>query len=272
MKIIVITGGTDGIGKGLAMDSLKKGNTVVVIGRNHQKGQHFLEDANKIGAIERAFFFQADLSLVMENKRIVAEIESRFPTVDALILCAQHYRSERGETIEGFEKTFALYYLSRFILSYGLKNLMENADKPSVINVCAPGIEVGKIYWNDLQLTRNYSGLEAMMQSSRLNDLLGIGFAENDKINKIKYILFNPGGVSTSFSGEYDEVMKNQIVQIKKSAKPVQEGIKPIVKLLEKPPIKSISANMEGNEISLEHESFDRENAIKLFNITKNLL
>ncbi|MGF9936316.1 SDR family NAD(P)-dependent oxidoreductase, partial [Paenibacillus ehimensis] len=62
MKIIVITGGTDGIGKGLAMDFLKKGNTVVVIGRNHQKGQHFLEDANKIGAIERAFFFYSGIT------------------------------------------------------------------------------------------------------------------------------------------------------------------------------------------------------------------
>lgn len=273
MKTLVISGGTDGIGKGIAIDALEKGHTVIIIGRNDQKGKSFLEKAEQIDAKERAFFLHADLSIVSENQKVIAELESKFQTIDILVLCAQHGRTERSETAEGFEHTFALYYLSRFILSYGLRNQMRHSDNPMIINICGSGIEAGTIHWDDLQLTKNYIDMStSLMQGSRLNDLLGIEFAEKNKDNKIKYVLFNPGGVSTSFSGEYDEFTKSQIEQFKKLAKPVEEGIKPIVNLIENPPNKPISAYMEGNEISLNHNSFDKGNAMRLYSITEKLL
>lgn len=273
MKTYVITGGTDGIGKGIAIDALEKGNVVINIGRNRQKGMDFLKHAEGIGAGSRAVFLQADLSLVRENRRVLAEIGSRFPKIDVLVLCAQHGRSVRDETDEGYEHTFALYYLSRFLFSYGLKTQLNHADQPVIVNVCAPGVEAGQIHWDDLQLTSHYASMNtALMQGSRLNDLLGVAFADNNKDLGIRYVLFNPGGVSTSFSGDYDSGTKQMIEQFKKLAKPVSEGIQPIVHLIEQPPGTAISAYIEGKELSLAHESFDPSKAERLFRLTSSLL
>ena len=38
-KVVVITGGTDGIGRGCALAAVREGATVVVTGRNQERGR-----------------------------------------------------------------------------------------------------------------------------------------------------------------------------------------------------------------------------------------
>lgn len=136
MKTVLVTGGASGLGKGIAMHCLKMGNRIIVIGSSQKNGDAFLNEARQLGTNERAVFMQADLSLISENKRIVEEIKSRFPALDTLIFCATKHSKEYTETAEGFELTFALDYLSRFILSYGLKECLEKTETPIIMNVC----------------------------------------------------------------------------------------------------------------------------------------
>lgn len=276
MKTILITGGTSGIGKGIAMNYLKNGDRVIVVGSSTAKGEAFYEEAIKLEAQERAIYLKADLSLVKENRRIIEEVKSNFFSLDALILCAQYQkkRTKAIKTEEGFEFSFELYYLSRFILSYGLKDYLENALEPVIINVCAPGMK-GIVNWDDLQSEKNYSSIKAIMHGSRLNDLLGVSFAANNIGTKIKYILFNPGAVQTSGAMEaYDQpVMKSMIkVLYKLIGRPVEKAILPINKLLENPPIESLSAYKQNKEVSLSMETFDKDNAQKLYKVTKGLI
>jgi len=60
MEQILITGGTDGIGKGLAMMYADRGAVVYVVGHSKEKGDA-LESYKAQGSIR---FIQADLSLV----------------------------------------------------------------------------------------------------------------------------------------------------------------------------------------------------------------
>jgi len=109
-KTILITGGTTGIGKGLAMAFLKQGDRVIVVSSSAAKGEAFSEEAKQVGAEERAFFLQADLRLAQENKKVVEEVKRRFRSLDLLILCAQAQKLSTAyvETQEGFEQHFAL--------------------------------------------------------------------------------------------------------------------------------------------------------------------
>lgn len=52
MKTLLVTGGTDGMGKGIAMNFLKKGDRVIVVGSSTAKGAAFLNEAKTIGAEE----------------------------------------------------------------------------------------------------------------------------------------------------------------------------------------------------------------------------
>ena len=81
------------------------------------------------------------------------------------------------ETPEGLEATFALYYLSRYLLSHELTPALSRSTSPVIINVAGVGIAKGSIQWDDLQLTRRYSMIRAQLQAGRANDLLGVGYA-----------------------------------------------------------------------------------------------
>jgi NAD(P)-dependent dehydrogenase (short-subunit alcohol dehydrogenase family) len=272
MKTIVVQGGTDGIGRGLALFCLKRGDEVLVVGRNGEKGRSFLATADELGAGSRAYFLQADLSLVSENRRVVEEVGKRYPVVDALVLCARHYRSTRLETAEGFENTFALFYLSRFLLSHGLLEPLERAKAPVIMNVAGPGTPMGEVHWDDLQLERNYDGLEALMQGGKTNDLLGVAFAERHRSVRTRYVLFNPGSVATSFSGEYDPATAAHIESMKLTGRPVEEGIAPIVPLIDTPPAEPLTAFVEGRPMPVAGRHFDREHGLRLHEMTQEML
>ncbi len=139
MKSVVVAGGTDGIGRALAEEYLNRGDEVLVIGQNPAKGEAFLEAARGSGAGDRVHFVPADLSLISENERVLDLIGRTFPVLDLLVLCARYHRAVRTETAEGLESTFALFYLSRFLLGHGLAPALARAQNPVILNVAGPG-------------------------------------------------------------------------------------------------------------------------------------
>jgi len=70
VKTILVTGGANGLGKGVALHCLKKGDRVVVVGSSKANGDSFCDEARQLDAADRAFFIQADLILVKENQRV----------------------------------------------------------------------------------------------------------------------------------------------------------------------------------------------------------
>lgn len=272
MKTIVVTGGTSGIGHALANTYLDRGEQVVVLGPDPAKGKKFLNAAHKSDAADRAFFIEADLSLVSENQRAIGQIKTRFAAVDALVLCARYFRSHRMVTSEGFEHNFALYYLSRYLLGYGLADQMNKADTPVVMNIAGPGAGAAGIQWDDLGLERGYDGWSAMFQGGRLNDLLGVSFADEKNGHRARYVLLFPGGTRTGFAGDFDPATAAHVDQMKRAAQPVEFAIPPIVRIIDAPPREPLSAFVEGMPLSLIRPAFDKGAAARLDSITRELL
>lgn len=111
----------------------------MVVGRSAAKGAAWLAAARAQGAAGRAHFLPADLGLVADNRALIDALHHGFGRIDALALCARHFRTTRLVTAEGFENTFAHFYLSRFLLSHGLAERLEAADRPVILNVAGPG-------------------------------------------------------------------------------------------------------------------------------------
>ena len=265
MRTIVVSGGTSGIGEALASTYLDRGDQVIVIGPDPAKGKRFLD-----GAGDRAFFIRADLSLVSENRRVIDEIRARFATVDVLVLCARYFRSFRTVTTEGLEHNFALYYLSRFLLGYGLVAAMETATAPVVMNVAGPGMSAGSIHWDDLGLEHGYDGWSAMLQGGKLNDLLGVSFGNRGY--RARYVLLFPDGTRTGLAGEFDAPTAAQVAEMKRHGQPVERVIPPITALIDAPPREPLTAVVRGRRIGLALPSFDGAAATRLDALTRDLL
>lgn len=270
MKTMLITGGASGFGKGVAMHYLKKGDRVIAIGSTAGNGEAFRNEAKQLGVADRAVFIQADLSLIRENYRVIEEIKEGFDSLDAMLFFATRHSGERTQTKEGLELTFALDYLSRFILSYGLRELLEKAEIPMILNVCGTGMK-GEVNWDDLQHESSFEAQKVMMHGSRLNDLSGVAFAQNDTAGKIKYVLYNPWAVQTPGMMElYSSPLMKLIYRI--IGKPIDKAIIPIAELVDNPPKSALSAYRERKVLDTTLPMYSRENAKKLYDITVKIL
>lgn len=130
-KIVIVAGGTTGMGRATALASVARGDRVTVIGRSARD----LPDT--------VTFLAADLSEITEVERVVAQIAERHDRVDALTLFANRPVARRTETSDGLEYTFALYYLSRYLLGTRLAPLMDTSSV--IVNVAGVGNTAGTI-------------------------------------------------------------------------------------------------------------------------------
>ncbi|RCV51448.1 SDR family NAD(P)-dependent oxidoreductase [Marinitenerispora sediminis] len=268
-KTFVITGGTDGIGAAVARALLRRGDHVAVVGTDPAKGAGLLREA--AGSAGSASFLPADLSLVSENRRVARELAAAHPVIDGLVLCARFYQAHRRVTPEGFEHNFALFYLSRWLLGYGLLGSLERAEAPVVLNVAGPG-HATPIDWDDLQTAREYDGGRAMSVTGRYNDLLGVAFARRHGAGPVRYVLFHPGRTSTALAGEYDAPTRLFVEQQKAAAKPATEVVPPILGILDAPPAEPLSAFAMHARIDVRDELFPIEAAARLAAATEELV
>ncbi len=270
MQTILITGGTDGIGRALAEKYIREGCRVIVVGTSKAKGQKFLSEMNS----DQLIFFQANLSLMSENHRLVEEIEEVYGLLDGAIFCAASLRPQEKfiKTEEGFEFTFALYYLSRYYLSHALADLM--SEHGFMVNVAAPGMK-GELHLDDLQMEKNYDGQKAQFHGSRLNDLLGAAFAE--EYPNIRYILFNP--MAARSSGAKKMMQGNAVMKLfmslyyKLAGKDTEEIADIIYENIENTPSDGqLHAYLLRKTVDLSMETFNKDKAEKLDGLTKELL
>ncbi|ATL32660.1 SDR family NAD(P)-dependent oxidoreductase [Streptomyces formicae] len=275
MRTVVITGGTDGIGKGLALHHLREGARVFVVGSTPDKGEAWLAEAGALSAGDRARFLQVDLTSVDATGELVEAVRSSCSVVDQLVLCAQRYRlfGPRTVTPDGFEHSFALSYLSRYALGHGLRALLEAAPRPVIMNVGTPGVPLGRMYWDDLQLTRRHSGTKATLQSFRANDLLGVAFPFVHADTRISYIGYHPGVVATGKPAHLPQPLRALTkAGFALFATPVAKAVAPMARLLDEPPGPGFTAHRGSRQLPLKGQPFDPEAALRLHHLTEDLV
>ncbi|MFI6029815.1 SDR family NAD(P)-dependent oxidoreductase [Amycolatopsis magusensis] len=255
-KTVVITGGTDGIGAALARALAGRGDRVVVLGRNRERGARLVRGGGGL-----VTFHETDLSLMSNTRAVAAEIAQAHPVIDGIVFCARYFQTNRVVTAEGLEHNFALFYRSRAVLGEALLGPLERSERAVVINVAGPGHDT-PVDWNDLQSARGYDGVRAMFQAGRLNDFLGVEFAERHP--GIAYVLFHPGTTATGFAGEYDAATAAFIEQQKARAKPATTVVPPLLDLLDQPPPEALSAFHLDTELDVHSGLFRRADAKRL--------
>ena len=99
-RVVLVTGGSSGIGLEAARQFLEKGCRVAIAGRSEERGQAALHKLQEEFGAEAAGFVRGDVRMVADCKRIVAETLQRFGRLDVLVNSAGIYMERAIEDME----------------------------------------------------------------------------------------------------------------------------------------------------------------------------
>lgn len=166
MKIL-ITGGTNGMGKGVAkvltsMDN--QAHDIIILCRSKALGEAIKQEFNNTTLNKKISFVFCDLSKLSDVKNAIEEIQSKHTFLDGIFINAGlGYASKRVETEDGMDSHFQVNYLSQFMLTLNLLNLLEKSESGGrvIFNVT----EVGTIFWGDMQMKKSWSYVDGIHQA-----------------------------------------------------------------------------------------------------------
>jgi len=201
-KIVVITGGTSGIGQVAAESLARMGARVVLVARDQKRAGAVLERLRRFGAAAAHAAHYADLSSIAEGKRVAAEIAAAEPRIDVLINNAGALFNSRRITAEGLEMTFALNHMSYFVMTLGLLDALRAAGSARIVNTASAAHVGAKLDFADLQSSRSYSGFKVYGRSKLCNILFTRECARRIAGTGVTCNCLHPGFVATRFGDQ----------------------------------------------------------------------
>ncbi|MFD7612061.1 SDR family NAD(P)-dependent oxidoreductase [Streptomyces sp. NPDC059828] len=167
-RTTLITGATQGMGRALALDLVRRGGTVLLHGRDPGRLEAAATEARAAAAPGTTIrTYLADLSDLEQVHAMADRIRTAEPRLDGLINNAvagggaEPLRRELSG--QGHELRFAVNHLAPYALTRDLLPLLTASAPARVINVASIGQEA--IDFDNVMLERDYEGLRAYCRS-----------------------------------------------------------------------------------------------------------
>lgn len=135
-KVVIVTGGSIGIGKGCAEVFSEVGANVVICGRNEERGKKAAEEITARGFGE-CTFFKCDVSREQEIKALVDFTVQKYGTVNTIINNAGYYPPEKPIDEVTEADVDAIFKTNFYGVLFGCKYALPyiRKEKGSIVNV-----------------------------------------------------------------------------------------------------------------------------------------
>jgi len=187
-KVVVITGGGQGIGKNLAINFAKNEATVIICSRTKEDVDLTTAEIRKFN--EKCQGFPVDVSNLSEIKKFFAHIQEEHKKIDVLINCAGIYGTigplEKND-MEIWKKTLEINVLGTVNCMHTVIPMMKENKSGKIINLCGGGVGSDKIKPNFSAYNTSKSAV-AILTESIANELKAL----NIQVNAV-----SPGAVNT---------------------------------------------------------------------------
>jgi NAD(P)-dependent dehydrogenase (short-subunit alcohol dehydrogenase family) len=177
-KTAFVTGSTSGLGEVVARRLGAMGATVIVHGLDENRGRAIAAEITRAGP-GRASFQPGDLASLEEVRRLAARIRAEHPRLHLLVNNAGilgNASTPRRESKDGHELTFAINYLSHFLLTRELLPLLEAGAPSRIVNV-ASGAQ-RPLDFDNVMLKTGYDSNTAYAQSKLAQVLFTVSLSE----------------------------------------------------------------------------------------------
>lgn len=227
-KVALITGGTRGIGLGIAKKLAGKGYNVIITGRrNSDDAQsalaevqtHFCEESLK------ALYYQADVSEASDRQNLLVDIDSIFGRLDVLVNNAGIAPRVRADILEASEESFdelittnlkGPYFLTQAVAKWMILQSEEVKSNRCIVNISSVSATVASVNRGDYCITKAGIAMATMLWAARLTQY-GIGVYE-----------VRPGIIETDMTkgvkGKYDAMIEGSLLLEKRWGTPADIG------------------------------------------------
>jgi NAD(P)-dependent dehydrogenase (short-subunit alcohol dehydrogenase family) len=166
MKVL-ITGGTNGMGKGVAQVLAgidDQSHEIIILCRSKERGEATIQEIESASQNTKMSMVLCDLAKLSDVRKAIQEIRAQHTYLDGLFINAGlGYAAQRVETEDGMDPHFQVNYLSQFMLTLNLLDLLEKSEKGGrvIFNVT----ETGEIHWDDIQMKNKWGYEDAIHQA-----------------------------------------------------------------------------------------------------------
>ena len=248
-KVVVITGGTSGIGVVAAEKLAAMGARIVMVARDRPRAEAALVRLKALKPLKgnppgtSHSIHYADLSLLKEMKRVAAEIAAAEPRIDVLISNAGAIFGSRRLTEDGLERTFALNHVAYFVLAHGLRERLLASAPARVVNTASDAHRGNRLDFDDLQSARDYSAFKVYGRTKLCNILFTRELARRLQGTGVTANSFHPGFVNTRFGDESGGAHAYGIRLAKAFALSPEKGAETLIYLASSPDVEGTTGH-----------------------------
>jgi NAD(P)-dependent dehydrogenase (short-subunit alcohol dehydrogenase family) len=203
-EVIVITGGSTGIGFETARALGAAGASIMITARTEEKGEDAVARLRDLVPGGEFDYEVLELGSLDSVRACAADLRRRCPRIDVLICNAGIMAVPFGRTAEGFELQFGTNHLGHFVLVGRLLPSLLLASPSRIVLLSSAGHGMSDVIWDDPNfLTTEYSKMEAYGQSKTANILHAVELERRYGPQGIHAYAVHPGMVATELGRHF---------------------------------------------------------------------
>jgi NAD(P)-dependent dehydrogenase (short-subunit alcohol dehydrogenase family) len=197
-KICLVTGATSGIGLATARALAQEGATLIAVGRNAKKGAEVVAQLRQATGNPAVESMTADLSVQAQVRGLAEAFAGRYPRLDVLVNNAGGFFLLRRLSADGIEMTWALDYLSVYLLTRLLLEPLKASAAARIVTVSSDVHQGVSLDFDDLEGRRSYRNFNAYGQAKLAEIMFTYELARRLAGTRVTANALHPGVVATN--------------------------------------------------------------------------
>jgi NAD(P)-dependent dehydrogenase (short-subunit alcohol dehydrogenase family) len=284
-RTILITGATQGLGHGLALELARSGATLLLHGRNADRLDAVLSEVRALGAPARGYL--ADLADLDQVRTLAAGVTEAEPRLDVLVnnaVCGGGVDPRKRELgAQGYELRLTVNHLAPYVLNRLLLPLLAQSTNETnvangtneqhenghgrppaarVINIASLG--QSPVDFEDPMMERDYEGLEAYCRSKLALIMATFDLAAASPAHRVTVNTLHPAHLMDT-EGVRAHGLTPQVG--------VEEGVRPTVRLIADPALEGVTGRYfdQFTDTRAHEQAYDPAARARLAALTERL-